>query len=53
MELCSMLYASLDGRWIWERMDTCVYIPAHLKLPHIAKSAIPQYKMLFLLKNFF
>ena len=24
MELCSMLCASLDGRGVWERMDTCI-----------------------------
>jgi len=24
MELCSMLYGSLDGREIWGRMDTCI-----------------------------
>ena len=26
MELCSMLCASLDGRRIWGRMDTCIPI---------------------------
>ena len=26
MELCSMLYGSLDGRGVWGRMDTCVYM---------------------------
>ena len=24
MELCSMLRASLDGRDVWGRMDTCI-----------------------------
>ena len=24
MELCSMLYGSLDGRQVWGRMDTCI-----------------------------
>ena len=24
MELCSMLCASLDGRGLWGRMDTCI-----------------------------
>ena len=24
MELCSVLYGSLEGRAIWERMDTCI-----------------------------
>ena len=24
MELCSMLYGSLDGKGIWGRMDTCI-----------------------------
>ena len=24
MELCSMLYGSLDGRGVWGRMDTCI-----------------------------
>ena len=23
MELCSMLCGSLDGRWVWVRMDPC------------------------------
>ena len=26
MELCSMLYGSLDGRGIWGRMDTCIHM---------------------------
>ena len=26
MELCSMLYSSLDGRGVWRRMDTCMYM---------------------------
>ena len=38
MELCSMLYGSLDGRGVWERMDTCVCMAgsfsAHLNLSH-------------------
>ena len=25
MELCSMLYGSLDGRGTWGKMDTCIY----------------------------
>ena len=25
-ELCSMLFGSLDGRGVWERMDTCIFI---------------------------
>ena len=24
MELCSMLCASLDGKKVWRRMDTCI-----------------------------
>ena len=24
MELCSMLFGSLDGRGVWGRMDTCI-----------------------------
>ena len=24
MELCSVLWGSLDGRGVWRRMDTCV-----------------------------
>ena len=24
MELCSMLCGSLDGSWVWRRMDTCI-----------------------------
>ena len=31
MELCSMLYASLDGRGIWERMDTCICMDESLR----------------------
>ena len=26
MELCSVLYSSLDRRKVWGRMDTCLYI---------------------------
>ena len=26
MELCSMLCGSLDGRGVWGRMDTCMYM---------------------------
>ena len=26
MELCSALCVSLDGRGVWERMDTCIYM---------------------------
>ena len=26
MEFCSMLCGSLDGRGVWRRMDTCVYV---------------------------
>ena len=26
MELCSVFYGSLDGRGVWGRKDTCVYI---------------------------
>ena len=25
-ELCSMLYGNLDGREVWGRMDTCIYM---------------------------
>ena len=30
MELCSMLCASLDGRKVWERMDTGIYVAVSL-----------------------
>ena len=30
MELCSMLYASLDGKGVWGRMDICVCIAESL-----------------------
>ena len=30
MELCSMLCASLDGRRVWERMDTGIYMAESL-----------------------
>ena len=30
MELCSMLYGSLDGRGVWERMDTCICVTESL-----------------------
>ena len=37
MELCSILRGSLDGREVWERMDTSVFIVSpfalYLKLP--------------------
>lgn len=26
MEFCSMLYGSLDGRGVWERTDTCIWM---------------------------
>ena len=29
-ELCSMLHSSLDGRGVWGRMDTCVYMTESL-----------------------
>ena len=49
MVLCSMLYASLDGRGLWGRMDTCIYIwlnpfAVHLKLPHIVNRLYPNAK---------
>ena len=28
MELCSVLCGSLDGKGVWGRMDTCIYILA-------------------------
>ena len=30
MKLCSMLYESLDGRGVWEKMDTCIYMAESL-----------------------
>ena len=33
-ELCSMLCASLDGRGVWGRMDTCICMAESLHCPH-------------------
>ena len=30
MELCSMSCGSLDGRGVWGRMDTCIYMSESL-----------------------
>ena len=30
MEIYSMLYASLNGRGVWRRMDTCIYMAEFL-----------------------
>ena len=30
MELCSMLYGNLDGRWVWGRMDARIYMAKYL-----------------------
>ena len=30
MELCSVLYASLDGKGVWGRMDICICIAESL-----------------------
>ena len=30
MELCLMLYGSLDGRKVWRRMDTCTCMADYL-----------------------
>ena len=30
MELCSMLCASLDGRGVWGRMNTCIHMAESL-----------------------
>ena len=48
-----MLCASLDGRGVWERMDTCVCMAEslHLKILQHCYLAIPQYKMFFMLKK--
>ena len=32
-ELCSVLYGSLDGRGVWERMDPCICIAESLCYP--------------------
>ena len=29
MKLCSVLHGSLDGRGVWGRMDTCIYMALH------------------------
>ena len=31
MEFCSVLCGSLDGRGIWERMDTCICMAESLR----------------------
>ena len=31
MELCSVLYGSLDERGVWERMDTCICMAESLR----------------------
>ena len=30
MELCYALCGNLDGRGVWERMDTCIYVAESL-----------------------
>ena len=30
MELCSVLCASLDGKGVWRRMDTCIWMAEFL-----------------------
>ena len=49
----TMLCASLDGRGVWERMDTCVCMAEslHLKISHHCYLAIPQYKKIKLKKK--
>ena len=37
-ELCSMLWGSLDGRGVWGRMDTCIYMAESL---HCSPKTIP------------
>ena len=37
MELCSVLYGSLDGRGVWGRMDTCICMAESL---HCSPEAI-------------
>ena len=34
MELCLMLYGSLDESGVWGRMDTCVYMAESLLCSH-------------------
>ena len=34
MELCSMLCGSLDGRGVWERMDTCICMDQRSNCQH-------------------
>ena len=47
MELCSMLCGSLDGRGVWGRMDTCLYMAEslHCSLETIVNQLYPQYKV--------
>ena len=57
MELCSMLYGSLDGRgsggkWIHVYLWLSLF-SVYLKLPQCCSSVICQYKMFSVLKKFF
>ena len=49
LELCSMLCDSLDGRGVWGRMDTYIWLhhfSMHLRLSQLWLMAILQYKLL-------
>ena len=48
MELCPMLHASLDGRSIWGRMDTCTYMGVFLCcLPEIITTLLISYTPIY------
>ena len=50
MELCSMLYDSLDGRGIWERMDACIHVPESLCcLPETITTLVISYACMLIL----
>ena len=42
IKFCSMLCASLDGRGVWGRMDTCIYVYVWLS-PFTVRLKLPQY----------
>ena len=46
MELYSMLCASLDGRWVWGRMDTCICMAESLHyLPETTTTLLISYSV--------
>ena len=61
MELCSLLYASLDGSGVWGRTDTCIYVwlsplAVHLTtttllISYTPKQNVSDVKKIFFSKN--